>query len=420
MGEYLVKAMKSYSIIDYKDIEISSLTLVGLIFHLISMDKAINEDVLIEIDSLSNNYKDQVLNNFVNEEEEQRVNSVQLLHPLADFYLYTFKDPVKAKDVYITIISEIEKLKEGKTPNDIYNILMKSCESLGAIYYSQDDYEKAEIFLKRALKLLEDISLEIDNLSFKTEIKNRIIGVYVNTKRYDEALILSNDILSFLEAESQKSAQHKILFSWSLANHANIYFQKGDHSSAIEYYTKAVNLHNEVLAVNPDEQYLISDLCAYYQQLYINSYILSDYQTALVYVDKHLEYLTKHSEMTTQEYINMKKCDRVFLLLVLNQIDNAKSTLEPVSDSGINTIRVRFYHSLLYLISDEKEKAINILNEVINYIRSNYDNSKDIYNMIVEQVQILHRNNSDIHDKLIDDYFSILKNELDIVFEPVD
>ncbi|MDR2948091.1 MAG: tetratricopeptide repeat protein [Prevotella sp.] len=413
VGEYLLKAIKSYSTIDDNDLEINSLSLVGLIFQLVPMDKTINEEVLVEIDSLSNKYKDQVIRSFANEMEEQRVNSVQLLYPLADFYLHTLKDPVKAKELYIPIISEIDKLEKEKLPNDLFIILVNSCERLGAIYYSENDYGNTEIYLERALELLEDIPSEYDNSSFKTEIKNRMVGLYINTDRFDKALDLNKDVLSFLESASQKSAQLKIHYSWALANHADIHSHRAGFSTAMDYYTKAVDLHNEILADNPDEQKLISDLCGYFQQMYIISYKLSDYQSALVYVDKHLEYLTKHSDMTTQEYIDMKKCDKIFLLLVLNEIDSAVSTLKGISYPGVNIIRVRFYQSLLNLINDEKEEAINILNDLIHYIESDYDDSKDLYNMIVEQIQVLHRSNRHIHEKLFDDYFVILKNKID-------
>ncbi len=147
--------------------------------------------------------------------------------------IYESNDMIKslmACDKCVYTPEQTERAKELKK-----EILERStlyanvCNNIGVLYQDMKDFEKALLYHNKSLELLNNTT----NYEYIAITLNNFVNIFLQEKRYDDAIKVAQESLSILETHCTK--EHPF-YSTTLNNLGAIYFHQKQYTEALECF----------------------------------------------------------------------------------------------------------------------------------------------------------------------------------------
>jgi CHAT domain-containing protein/tetratricopeptide (TPR) repeat protein len=179
---------------------------------------------------------------------------------------------------------QISKSALGENHADV----AESYKSIGDIYHNLQNFEKAFQYYNQSLIISEAISGNEENLA---NLYNSISGCLISTGDFIQATIYLEKALS---TNKRKTYQEKLNYAIALGNLGSAYENRGDYLKAVDYYLKAMNLHQEVKQDQEAPPSILNNLGIAYNKL-------GKAELSLYYFTKALELYNLKEKENKQE-----------------------------------------------------------------------------------------------------------------------
>lgn len=143
------------------------------------------------------------------------------------FYLSDYNNALSA---YIKALKFFEQAKDPIGEADAYN-------GIGSVYYAMDENLKAIQYLSKSKALCE----EHEAYEILQKVMDGFGQAYINTKKYDEALVALNEGIQIIEQHTQN--EHVKAHSFNKLG--TVFHLRGNYDTALEYFEKSLALRKK-------------------------------------------------------------------------------------------------------------------------------------------------------------------------------
>ena len=184
--------------------------------------------------------------------------AMEALYKLEYLYLFELKDYIKAEDIYLKELENLQQLYEQDSSSDNCANLAKTQYRLGELYYFYlKDYAKAEDFYLKALtnrtQLYEKDSSS-DNCNDLAWTQFRLGELYyLHLKDYakaEEYYLKALENYTYLFTQDPDA--HHADLAMTLNNLGSLYDDLHDYAKAEEYFLKVFENYTKLFSQNPD------------------------------------------------------------------------------------------------------------------------------------------------------------------------
>ncbi len=335
-----------------------------------------------------------------------------------------------ATDNIGAITSSINAIKFLQNNNDPLNLYI-AYNNIADASDELEDYENALAYYKKALNLLDQKKIE-DNYFLNSSLKNNIGYVYLNQKKYNEAILFFK---SGLEAKNLEN-ENPSLFSMLMDNLAYSKFKIKDFSNLPDLFYKSLKIREREklysgIIINKRH------LSEYYQhindtlksQKYANEALLTAKKIKsptdilisykqLFSVDKKKAILYSEDFISLNDSIQLaeRKSKDKFARIAFetDEIIQQKDILEDKNRSLLYTfIGVLFLLSLLFVVRAQRARTKELM-----FKQAQQRANEEIYNLLMAQQDIIDQSREiekrkiarDLHDGILSRMFGARLN----------
>ena len=321
--------------------------------------------------------------------------AMEALYKLEYLYLFELKDYIKAEDIYLKELENLQQLYEQDSSSDNCANLAKTQYRLGELYYFYlKDYAKAEDFYLKALtnrtQLYEKDSSS-DNCNDLAWTQFRLGELYyLHLKDYakaEEYYLKALENYTYLFTQDPDA--HHADLAMTLNNLGSLYDDLHDYAKAEEYFLKVFENYTKLFSQNP-ERYRYGMAIAQHNLGYIYSKA-QNYSKAEEYLRMALENKTVLYNQDSDAYrANLANSYNQLAYLYAHQ-NNFTKAIETI-DQAIELMpeEVNLYDSKgeILLMKGDEQEAVKMWQKVLELdpdFLQKYEGGTDFYKQLKEK-----------------------------------